>query len=331
MDANSNAKPVFLAGYSKSGTTLLLSLLDGHPDLCVFPAESRFFSLAAPVLSKDPTAGVRFFVEHAFGDPLFGTQKQAQIPVDRHEYEAALESNWRARDFDIASFLPVAILTYGELSGQAGRRFWVEKTPHTELYAERIAEWFPDARMIYCVRDPRANYSAMKEWQGKKGMAFSIGRYAYQWRQSVRAAMRSESLLPTLTVRYEDLVVRAPETTGEIRRFLGIEDHPCLLRPTLGGKGYEGNSIYGRRFTGIDPSSLDQWRRVLSRTEELSICSILLQEMARFSYDPCDVSLGPGWFLEVLPSIIGMRAHELFNKLPDRARSIYHRSVGRFR
>src|SRR5262245_11056209 len=37
-------EPVLLCGYPKSGTTLLLALLDHHPDLLVFPEESRFFT-----------------------------------------------------------------------------------------------------------------------------------------------------------------------------------------------------------------------------------------------------------------------------------------------
>ena len=34
--------PIFLGGYPKSGTTLLCALLDEHPDLLVFPEETRY-------------------------------------------------------------------------------------------------------------------------------------------------------------------------------------------------------------------------------------------------------------------------------------------------
>jgi hypothetical protein len=36
-------KATFIAGYPKSGTTLLLSLLDNHPQLVVVPEETLFF------------------------------------------------------------------------------------------------------------------------------------------------------------------------------------------------------------------------------------------------------------------------------------------------
>ena len=39
---------VFLGGCPKSGTTLFLSLLDGHPDLLVFPVELDLFHKVIP-------------------------------------------------------------------------------------------------------------------------------------------------------------------------------------------------------------------------------------------------------------------------------------------
>ena len=39
-------KVVFIAGNAKSGTTLVQSLLDGHPSLSVIPIELKFFKFA---------------------------------------------------------------------------------------------------------------------------------------------------------------------------------------------------------------------------------------------------------------------------------------------
>ena len=36
-------KPIFILGCTKSGTTLMRNLFDGHPDLFVIPFESHFF------------------------------------------------------------------------------------------------------------------------------------------------------------------------------------------------------------------------------------------------------------------------------------------------
>ena len=40
-------KATIIGGMAKTGTTLPLTLLDGHPDLVVFPEEFRFFHMKA--------------------------------------------------------------------------------------------------------------------------------------------------------------------------------------------------------------------------------------------------------------------------------------------
>ena len=43
---------IFICGYPKSGTTLLLSLLDSHSELLVFPEEIQYFSRVYRVRGK---------------------------------------------------------------------------------------------------------------------------------------------------------------------------------------------------------------------------------------------------------------------------------------
>ena len=47
-----NKNYVFILGQHKSGSSLLRSLLDGHPDLFVIPVETHYFSLSQKILGK---------------------------------------------------------------------------------------------------------------------------------------------------------------------------------------------------------------------------------------------------------------------------------------
>ena len=42
-DNQKNISPIFILGCTKSGTTLLRNLFDGHPDLFIIPFETHFF------------------------------------------------------------------------------------------------------------------------------------------------------------------------------------------------------------------------------------------------------------------------------------------------
>ena len=55
MDALSIALATFIVGHPRSGTSLLLALLDGHPDLLVLPFETHLFDWAR---SRDPVTAV---------------------------------------------------------------------------------------------------------------------------------------------------------------------------------------------------------------------------------------------------------------------------------
>ena len=39
------SKPLFILGYPKSGTSLLMGIFDNHPQLIVVPEETDFFSV----------------------------------------------------------------------------------------------------------------------------------------------------------------------------------------------------------------------------------------------------------------------------------------------
>src|SRR5512139_3164150 len=44
--------PVFIAGHPKSGTSLLRSVLDSHPELVAYPEESQFFRRYLPKIGQ---------------------------------------------------------------------------------------------------------------------------------------------------------------------------------------------------------------------------------------------------------------------------------------
>ena len=160
--------PLFLTGFPKSGTTLLLSLLDGHSALNVFPKETLFFPYALADLEADREQGIELFVERIFEGVLFGLEEVIADEVGTDRYKVALKERWAETGYSLPRFLDIAVETYGELIGRSRRRFWVEKTPQTELDVPTLREWYPTMRAIHCIRDPRANYAAIRTWNERE-------------------------------------------------------------------------------------------------------------------------------------------------------------------
>ena len=43
---------------------------------------------------------------------------------------------------------------------------WVEKTTSSEFYVAEIIKWFPNAKFIHIIRDPRDNFASLKSgWE----------------------------------------------------------------------------------------------------------------------------------------------------------------------
>ena len=306
---------VFLTGYSKSGTTLLLSLLDGHPELCIFPKESEFFKTARSEIQSDRGQGVATFWKRSFENQQFGMEEAVQLPVAQEEYLAELDLEWLKCGYELGYFLQSAVLAYGNLTGQSGRKFWVEKTPGTEAYASEISKHYPRAKMIYIVRDPRANYSAIKTWKIRNGEPSSALNFAYWWARSIVDARRAEKYFPVLTVRYEELVVDTLSCSRRICEFLGISFHDALTSPTIGGTAFGGNSQYWKSLDGVDTRPLGRWRNELSSPEVELIEGLLIGLMNELDYGTTSAGLRSRLGISVLRHL-----YAIWMRLPSAAK-----------
>ena len=91
-----DARACFIAGAAKSGTTLLVSLLDSHPELLVMPQDTAYFPT---VLTKYDARGRRaqfdYLTKESWTNVLFGFQairgRQDYAEFPKKEFLATFE------------------------------------------------------------------------------------------------------------------------------------------------------------------------------------------------------------------------------------------------
>ena len=145
--------PTFVVGVPRSGTTLLATLLGSHSEISC-GAETHFFPyleanfLQFSSIFKDPVwpnQATAFMSALSLGDylvrDLFGISSQ-----EIFDYLAT-------RQPSIAALLES--LTVPLMLAQQKTR-WVEKTPNHLLYLKAIRRFYPAAKIVRIVRDPRA-------------------------------------------------------------------------------------------------------------------------------------------------------------------------------
>lgn len=310
LDRQMLARPVFIVGYPKSGTTLLLSLLDAHPQLVVIPGETRWFTDPEPTFAELHDRWIRYLINPSGQDPTWLLGRPSRDADPYLGFTRTLAALAAAHpDLDLLVLLAATFS-----AGASGARAWLEKTPLHLFQVERIRRRFPAARFIQVVRDPRATVASISHY-ARHGWGTDLDETTAGMVAALEQAREAPLELGSstyLVVRYEDVVTAPEHSLTRVAEFIGIDWADSLLRPTLAGVPVRANSAWlERRVLGeIQDRSL--------RTAELDGRTLAIVQ-ARAS-EPAR-ALGYS-----LPRVGRMRA--LAVEVEERARRLARRAVG---
>jgi Sulfotransferase family len=289
-------RAAFIAGPAKSGTTLLVALLDGHPELLVFPQETAYFPT---VLTKYAPRGRRaqfdYLTRQSLSNVLFGGPPK----WGKHEYvdfpqRKFLETFERAA-FDPANaekdLLVLMIESYAAVRGipQDRVKRWVEKTPANRNYISAIFARFPHAKLLVTLRDPRAILGAQIALEKtRKTARFSVYYVIAHWRVAAKLARRVRNReISGAVVQFEQLAREPADSMKEVCQYLEVTFDPnTVLIPTKAGRHWSGNSAARVGFSQISTEPVTRWEHELSEDEIGWIEWHCRDLMPEFGYEP---------------------------------------------
>jgi tetratricopeptide (TPR) repeat protein len=246
------AAPVFLVGFPRSGTTLLDTLLMGHPDIHVLEE--------VPLLQR---------AAEALGD-------FALLP----EVDAAGVARLRALYFQALD----------ALAPPPGKMV-VDKLPLNLLGAPLIHRLFPDAKFIFAGRHPCDIVLScfMQKFDLNPAMAnfLDLGDAARLYDLVMTFWARARELLPLDVhgLRYEDLVADTPGRMRALIAFLGLEWDEALLdhRATAAARGLIATPSFAQVAEPIYTRAKGRWERY--RDQMAPALPILAPWAERMGYD----------------------------------------------
>ncbi|MGA1463699.1 MAG: sulfotransferase family protein [Steroidobacteraceae bacterium] len=213
-------QPFFVVGCPRSGTTLLQTILDSHPDVAV-PPESHFFRHYRGAVEAET--------------PETSPWEDSRLIDDLLENFRI--KSWRS-ELKRTDLLPNAKNTssvferiFCQYARSHKKSVWGDKTPQHAFDLDIILSVFPKARIIYMVRDGRdVAESYLRAFIGPA----HIATCAERWKtyvdtvQKMRTRIGSEQFL---RIRYEDLVLEPEVTQRKLWQFLGLSD-PGAIEPS---------------------------------------------------------------------------------------------------
>lgn len=243
--------------FGRSGSYLLASYLDSHPDVLMLPPmQSRmiypFFeqhpSLSLPERMADfpnfvALYGVQMFAgEFAISEAAYRAASAALLAAYRDASPEFLNSR---RAFVV--FIHVAYsLALGRRSGTAQPLMVYSYHYHGSAIAEQIAVDFPEPRFIHTVRDPISGIDSHFSSQFMNQLAAILDKPALETEYFdptwwvVRDVIGSDQPYHGMAelsraVRFEDLHTDLPGTMERLAAWLGLPLSPTLLRSTFNG------------------------------------------------------------------------------------------------
>jgi hypothetical protein len=305
------ARPVFICGHHRSGTTLMQELLDAHPDLLVLPSEGTFFASFGYAARATPAARDvdRFIAEWVCRfidpnrEPHFTLGRSDHVSNPYVEFSRRLLAWHRSLQRQLPELAPFGLLLAlvaafkDSVAADSMPRMWVEKTPLNENHVARFAA-FREALFIQVVRHPNDALASLLEHYRTAGVAVpDRAAHAYEVGRSLRLATANARRLPRhyLVVRYEDLVDRPAQEMERVRAFLGISPSASLAVPTVVGRAVRPNSSFNRGEAGVVCAA--RHTPELSEVDARLVGAFAGGEAAAFGYQLAPVS---GWVRAVL-------------------------------
>jgi hypothetical protein len=296
--------PIFVVGASRSGTTLLRSLLSAHPRIAVSP-ESHFVPFAAGhglAPGAGPDAGPADW--DGFWRALGGFQRFRDVGAPAARAKSLAEAHGE-RSF--RSAFAGMLLAYGEMTGK--RRIG-EKTPRHVNHVDTLLAWFPDATVVFVVRDPRGMVASQlaTPWiaermaKGRRSLrgsrAYQIGWLAQLWQRTYGQIQPRFAGHPRVEVlRYEDLVTAPEPALRGLCTALGEAFDPAMLSERSAVPPPAATDEVASRSWGdwrlrnhadslapISRDPLDKWRRDLTPGEAAAVEAVCGVRMAHFGY-----------------------------------------------
>jgi hypothetical protein len=318
--------PIFVVGAPRTGTTLVRDILNNHARIHLFD-EVHFFERVWDDRENLGSLETGESREKAF-DRLRGIVRaygQDQSVADLLT-SAEFDRRFAGEGGGYRGLLAALLKSGAELRGA---EFWGDSSPQDILYLSTLLSWFPDARIVGLIRDPRGFLCSYKNYH-RRGVPSYHERYnpftnSVLWRSYMSALLEfgsgpcGDSLY---ALHYEKLVTDPEAEVRALCAHVGVDFEPGMLDVARANSSFVPDPQTGSQ-RGIVTTSRERWREELTPTEVWLGERIFGKTMIALGYEPesREGNLHPS-----LPELL-----RIFALLPPRLFNMLFRSYKPFR
>lgn len=285
----SDENPIFIAGTPRSGTTLTAKVLGRHSRIFM-PGETHFFE---DVYSRRGEFGpldcnaVFEDILHRLST-LYGRYNE---PQDQERIDNLFCNTDVKEIFSKCKSYKDILSCFMQIQqNNEGKKRWGNNTPRDIFSIEEIITFYPDAKIIICVRDNRDFLLSYKnKWRATIEENVDRIKSLYHpvitsllWKSSVKQISRIKHLVPSknlFVLKYEFLVKRPEQAVKQLCLFIEENYESDMLNID-----YQ-NSSFKSKAKGFYTESVGRWRKRLSLEETFITQLICGSEMIHLGYE----------------------------------------------
>jgi hypothetical protein len=257
-----SARPVFVLGCPRSGTTLLYHMILSSGDFAGYPFESDTFRILGPKfpglnLPRNRRRLLEFWLQ---------SQNGAESGLSRGDVEERIERECR----NIGDFLRIVMEA---MCRKQGVRRWAEKTPDHILSIAKIKRFLPDALIVHIIRDGRdaaislANWGRIQPYFHQAGSKLlSFGAY-WKWLVGKGRSAGRRIGADYYELHYENLVEKPRDTLAQLGGFIGHNlDYDRISQVAVGSVSAP-NTSFQNLASPRGGNAVGRWKKQYSPAE----------------------------------------------------------------
>ncbi|MEA3446047.1 MAG: sulfotransferase [Bacteroidota bacterium] len=315
----------FIIGRARSGTTLLRTLFDAHPNVKI-PIEAPVIMQMNKKYGKITEWTKGLLLE--FYDDLLRVKDFNKWEIDEEKLKSELLKHEGQSNFK--QLINTIYLNSPTIFRKEKIMLLGDKNPIYSISIKNLFKLYPEAKYIHLKRDHRAHIVSMQ----KAGLyATDIVALAFRWKYSANKLSNLKGKCPDsfFSLRYEDLVNAPEKHLQGICTFLNIPFCPEVINyHELTNELYNTkleNTIeehHKRVFKPIDASRVDSWKNEMSKAN-IKIADYVVGRWAeKEGYERQFTKFPFSLKIKVFPAI-------LYQRLFYAYRYIYHKLPAVFR
>ena len=268
---------LFLSGNQRSGKTLLQLMLCSHPEITISPGTN----VIAKMLYHYPRD--RPLGEKGLRDLKRILQKDRKWKAWRVDHRSFIERVNAYRDVTPREVVH-DLMSFFRDQTKPGARYIGNKKGCYSKEGDVVKRVFPDAKLVFIVRDARGAVSSMLETQPEH----DIYSASLTWRLKARRIREIRSAFPrdVHVVRYEALVSDPERASRALCTFLDLDYDPAMLRDYRSNDAirHRTDTTHHETYQGITTSMIDEWKQRLRGDQVETIEGIAGRELVEHGY-----------------------------------------------